>query len=380
MQDAITAEERASFIGIYRMLHQIEKADGAVIGAVLNEKAELDFNNLISASRSNRLKGIDIKIDNNFGATEEMYEAANSITSQIASAFIGERQNLEIAELRESVNTGVDVTEMLEHYDMPVSAENMSAMERLVSVDDNLFEDVFKYVAKYDKNDESVNNINKAKSENVNKMVGEIEEAIGTDSFEEKLEQFTHEMDSLTKDITFSADSYIDVKSLNLIHLQLGMVGRINEQSDMPENADFIVPYDTGAGIAKAHISFRPGEKGAAAKLDIKAQIAEGTAELHMSLNNNKLEGYFVGNTSDELQKMGNISDILIESLKENEFLGDVTVDQIPVFTRNGEGTGNLLSETKYQSKDADGLHSEGTEKRVLLQVAKIFLQSVRRA
>ncbi|MCQ2525631.1 MAG: DUF6240 domain-containing protein [Lachnospiraceae bacterium] len=402
MQDAITAEERESFIGIYRMLHQIEKADGAAIGAVINERAELDFNNLISAARSNRLKGIDIKVNAEYGMTEELYTAANSITDQIATAFIGATQKVEIEQLRESVNTDADVTGMLEQFNMPASAENMSAMERLISVDDNLFEDVLKFAAKADKKDNanvgdgsgnktgSRTNIgsktgtdgrtNIGSYDDVETMVADIEEALGTDSFEEKVEQFGREMDSFTKELTFEADSYIDVKSLSLIHLQLGMVTHITEHTAETGEGEFIIPYDTGVGIAKAHIAFKNGEKGAPAKLDIKAQMAEGVAELHISLNDNRLEGYFVGNTKDELQKMESISDILIESLKANEGLSDLMVEQIPVFTREGEGTGNLLSETKYQSKDADGLHSEGTEKKVLLQVAKIFLQSVRRA
>ncbi len=373
MQDAITAQERESFIGIYRMLHQIEKADGAVIGAVINEQAELDFNNLISASRSNRFKGIDIKIGSEFGASEDVVAAANSITSQISSAFIGVRQSAEIEQLRESVSTGADVTDMLEQYNMPASAENMSAMERLISVDNNLFEDVLKYAAKYNKNDNQ-------KLSEATDMVTEIEESLGTDSFEEKIEQFSNEMDAITRELTFSADNYIDVKALSLIHLQLGMVSKIDVQPDTLSEGDYILPYDTGVGIAKAHIAFRHGEEGSAARMDIKAQMAEGTAELHMSLTENRLEGYFVGNTKEELQKMESISDILIESLKNNELLSNLSVDQIPVFTREGEGTGNLLSKNDYRSKDADGLHSEGTEKRVLLQVAKLFLQSVRRA
>ncbi|MCQ2494762.1 MAG: hypothetical protein MJ104_09185, partial [Lachnospiraceae bacterium] len=214
----------------------------------------------------------------------------------------------------------------------------------------------------------------------VNEAVAEITESLGTDSFDEKMGSFSAAMDALTKELTFSADSYIDVKALSMIHLQLGMVGRINEQAEGLGGEEFLVPYDNGVGIGKAHILFKNGEAGAASKLDIKAQIAEGVAELHMSLNEDRLEGYFVGNTKDELQKMESISDIFIESLKNNESMSGLTVGQIPVFTRDGEGRDNLISENDYRSKDADGLHSEGTENRVLLQVAKIFLQSVRRA
>lgn len=398
MQDAITAEERESFIGIYRMLHQVEKSGGAAIGSVLKENAELDFNNLISAARSNRFKGVDVKIDNQFGMTEVSYAAANSITDQIATAFIGNRQSVELEQLRNSAYTGAEVTDMLEQHNLPVSAENMNAMERLISVEDNLFEDVLKYAAKYDKKTGAkagevegstskdrgtADTGNVAKSDIadvVNETVAEITESLGTDSFDEKMGSFSAEIDALTKELTFSADSYIDVKALSMIHLQLGMVGRINEQAEGLGGEEFLVPYDNGVGIGKAHILFKNGEAGAAAKLDIKAQIAEGVAELHMSLNEDRLEGYFVGNTKDELQKMESISDIFIESLKNNESVSGLTVGQIPVFTRDGEGRDNLISENDYRSKDADGLHSEGTENRVLLQVAKIFLQSVRRA
>ena len=44
----ISEEERRSFIGVYRLLHQVEKSDGAAIGAVLNQGADLTLKNLLS--------------------------------------------------------------------------------------------------------------------------------------------------------------------------------------------------------------------------------------------------------------------------------------------------------------------------------------------
>ena len=48
----ITEEEKDAYIGIFRMLRQIEKTDGAVIGTLVNTGAELNFKNLLSAVRS----------------------------------------------------------------------------------------------------------------------------------------------------------------------------------------------------------------------------------------------------------------------------------------------------------------------------------------
>ena len=57
--DEISDTEKESYIGIYRLLRQIEKTDGAVIGSLVNQGAELSFKNLLSAVRTNKNKGID---------------------------------------------------------------------------------------------------------------------------------------------------------------------------------------------------------------------------------------------------------------------------------------------------------------------------------
>lgn len=46
----ITENERKAYIGIYRMVHQIEREDGAAVGAVVNTGAELQFSTLLAAA------------------------------------------------------------------------------------------------------------------------------------------------------------------------------------------------------------------------------------------------------------------------------------------------------------------------------------------
>ena len=50
-QEALTEEERNSFVGIYRLMHQVVETDGAVIGALLNQGAEITMRNMMMAIR-----------------------------------------------------------------------------------------------------------------------------------------------------------------------------------------------------------------------------------------------------------------------------------------------------------------------------------------
>lgn len=68
----ITQQERDAYIGIYRMLHQIDVSDGAAVGALVNTGAEVHFSNLLSAVRSGKFKSMDVSVTENFGATMEV--------------------------------------------------------------------------------------------------------------------------------------------------------------------------------------------------------------------------------------------------------------------------------------------------------------------
>ncbi|MEY8391190.1 DUF6240 domain-containing protein [Lachnospiraceae bacterium 45-W7] len=83
----LTQEERDSYIGIYRMLNQIDKTDGAVIGALVQQGAELSMKNLLSAVRTNRNPGINVFVDDSFGEAETVNAQELSISQQIEAAY-----------------------------------------------------------------------------------------------------------------------------------------------------------------------------------------------------------------------------------------------------------------------------------------------------
>ncbi len=86
-EGALTSEERSAYIGIYRLLTRIEKTDGAVIGDCLRRGAELTMGNLLSADRTRRQGHVDAKVNDSFGALEEIVSRGVSISEQILGAM-----------------------------------------------------------------------------------------------------------------------------------------------------------------------------------------------------------------------------------------------------------------------------------------------------
>lgn len=84
----VTEEERSSYIGIYRLIHQVEQTDGAAIGALVNQGAEMTMKNLLTAVRSShKTSRMDISVNDDYGETETQTTSTNSITDQIETAY-----------------------------------------------------------------------------------------------------------------------------------------------------------------------------------------------------------------------------------------------------------------------------------------------------
>ena len=64
---SISEDERTAYIGIYRLMNQVVQSDGAAIGALVNQGAQITMRNLLAAVRSERHSNMDITIDQSFG-------------------------------------------------------------------------------------------------------------------------------------------------------------------------------------------------------------------------------------------------------------------------------------------------------------------------
>lgn len=82
----ISEAERESYVGIFRLIKQIEKTDGAVIGAVVHQGGELTMKSLLTALRSSKKGAMDYRVDDDFGGVAGK-TTGKDILSQIQTAF-----------------------------------------------------------------------------------------------------------------------------------------------------------------------------------------------------------------------------------------------------------------------------------------------------
>jgi len=82
----ITEEEKQSFIGIYRLINQVEKSDGSVIGALIESGKELSFKNLLAELRSEKNGQMEYTIDDSFNGVDGTVRGL-SIDQQIQAAY-----------------------------------------------------------------------------------------------------------------------------------------------------------------------------------------------------------------------------------------------------------------------------------------------------
>lgn len=85
-EDGISPEDKKAFIGIYRLLNNVQKSNGAAVGYVLHTNREMTLNNLLSAVTTIKSGKIDAQVDENFGLDELKYTREPLLT-QVNEAF-----------------------------------------------------------------------------------------------------------------------------------------------------------------------------------------------------------------------------------------------------------------------------------------------------
>ena len=184
----ISDEERESFIGVYRLLNQVDKTDGAAIGALINQGTEVTLRNLMTVTRSAKHVGKEYEINDKFGQLDEMVVSDLSITEQVEKVFLTNRcrdakeamtpeamQNLgedvymdmdpdefatamEMSPIRDTdkehneymteqllkaLDTNQDVIDALDTADIPTTPNMIQAMQALMENDSKMMKDLY---------------------------------------------------------------------------------------------------------------------------------------------------------------------------------------------------------------------------------------------
>lgn len=289
-KNEISEEERDSYIGIYRLISQVEQSDGAVIGSLVNQGADITMKNLLTAVRVRGKSAMDYKVDDTFAGVDSVSRGIK-IDSQIESAyhtnclrdvldtlspekmeFVKYDSWLDMTpeQLRQAVYEANEDSALSEQY----ATEQLRQFNQAVSVPEN----VYAFLEKYDVKITAVNlmaasRLMKNPSEAVRNLWERGDSATARALLDETLRRFSesvknpkelaqaqetladtaeHVMDSMIIEDRHTGS--IDIRQMKLLCSQLRIA------SNMSRQENYIVPIETADGVTGMKLSIVRGE------------------------------------------------------------------------------------------------------------------------
>ena len=342
----IIESEKTAFIGLYRLFRKIEKSDGKLVGDVIKADERLTLSNIISASRSDRQVGTDIKIDDSFGALEKLIAHGESITDQILQGFKTKELNKQYAkeeadEIRNIITKEEAIVRALENADSPKSPINMAAANMLLNSRGTIFKGLLK-------------GLDEEEKDVFDKEISELADSFDDeDSAKNAINSFTEKTQEIIKNKAQIADKYIDVKSLKLLNKQLSIINK------MADSRTYEVPVIINGSYTS-----------------INLKIVNDTE------NAGKVKAYFeteeTGKVSAEFDlRDGKVSGIITT---ENSFFEGVIKEREDSFKEEFKGAGVEISSMYYVNKRGISVKGNYTDENDMSTPATKQLYSVAKA
>ena len=386
----ITEAEREAYIGVYRLLRQIEKSDGAVIGSLLNQKAEINFSNLLSAVRTKKAKHTDVVIDDDFGIVSEVNKNGRSISDQIESGIskiriallsaktsktldevlkevqeIKENESqekqytqIQLEEIRESSKMVQNQEDYLKIYHQSMTLDNLQSCMVLTGKRGSTFKKVVELEEEF-----SGKEISK-QEENILREAKEFfdsmeKKEIRRESYDKMID---HTKDVLAKAIREESMGYLDVKELQSTYKQLSLAANLAKEEN------YEIPVQIGDEFTSINLKVVQGTKDRKeVKITLETEMM-GKVEARFVEVDDGLEGSVLTDYMDGKKllegHMENLRSALTEALKETK------TEVKSLFF----GVNEKLDINTLEKKDRDG----NIDVSLLYKVAKEFIYYVK--
>ena len=374
----VTEEERKAYIGIYRMVHQVEREDGAAVGAVVNTGAELQFSTLLTAARSRRASHMDWKVSEDTGLTQEIHLSENNISEQIRMGMAKEvltevsddgegraaydREGLQ--QMREAGNTTPEAAELLQRGEVPISASNLLAAQALMEDPAEMFGNLRRYREKYRQEKEVPQTVTGTGEVPAGTETSELWEQLDQQNFAEDyrtmLQNTAEDVETMSLE---QAEEHLDVKQLQLVHKQLRLAESLQAKQE------YFLPMYLGEQLAGVHLTLQQGA-GAAGSVEIRVNAGDMELEAHLQIKGDTIDGYLVGNTPEEVTKLEKTSDIFLEWI-QTDTSADWKAEKLPIVSSR-----DMTRMAAGETKNADTIESR-IDTEQLYRLAKGFLQAV---
>ncbi len=293
-QGDITPQEREAFIGCYRLLNQLEKSDGAAVGALVNIGGELNFQNLLSAIRTGHFKSMDVQVNDMVGALSEEAVMKLSISDQIAGGFVKEQAAEARKQLQEAGTAPKESFHMLERGEIPATAQNLMAAKMLEQEATTMLEGLLRRSSDRQERLELWKKLEKKQE--------------FSNSYEEQLEESIQQVE---KETLQESQTSLDVRAHKLIHKQLHIMQKLSPQEE------FFFPMEIDGKVTGVHLQFTHSETHQGQIQMTMESLEWGRISGNLQVTEKGVEGYFVGNQRETVMKLRASTDIINSSIRK---------------------------------------------------------------
>lgn len=345
----ILENEKESYIGFYRLIHQLNKNGEAALGAVIQAGQEVTLSNLLTAMRTRGNGGIDLIIDKEFGALEDFNKGTKDIDVQINEGFIdnifeeispekihslegkeiydmsieqlGEKLRQaknkgsldkdyfseQIREIQDLVENNPDIIKYLESLEMPVSINNIRAASEQLSQDQNLY----KLLKDISKDSQLSNNstIKELDVEDISKQL--INNFNSYDDLSREYESIEKHINDISKHL-FENEIFSIKEARSIQRITSG----ISFAKLLSKKEHYQIPIVKGESVTNVNLTIlrNEDEKGRI-KINLFSETL-GSVVANFKVENKELTGFISSNNIEGLEALKAAEDEMIERLE----------------------------------------------------------------
>lgn len=388
----ISLAEREAYVGIYRLLHQVESSDGAVIGSLMEQNMECTMKNLMTCVRIRKNPGIDAAVDDKAGVKEVSKGMQNSITAQIERGYFMclAEQGLDLMEPErlQKVMDGTDVLNMtleqfvdemrkqpenqelkeqyfeeklhqidaakqteqqvirnLQRFDLPVTFQNITSMDGLMYQKGSFFKQIFGMDEEHPEEMEQL-------AEDLADGLTD-KESMGSlyTQISEKVKQL---IDSKMMEPGVTS---VDVRAMKTLHSQWNMVSKLSQDEN------YFIPLKTENGYTGIHltISHKDDTQGKVSVAMESENLGNITAEFYVTKE--RISGYIATDKQEGKEALEQGDTMLLAGF--NRICPESQIDYVFSKEQSGGRTWEPAGAETLQTPE-------------LYRVAKTFVENIR--
>ncbi|MBO5278481.1 MAG: hypothetical protein J6B06_03185 [Lachnospiraceae bacterium] len=299
-QTDLSKEDRDAYIGLYRLLNQVDRTGEAAIGALVNQNREVTLENLLSAVRSRKARGMNVSVDDDFGLLTDMIPKGTSISEQLkgfmetmnsGSEEYAQEQKQRMQELSKESET----LRLLAQSEEAASLDNLEASHRLVYEEASFLQRLQEHEKKQDKS-------LKERMENKEMM-------------QEGYEELEKEAEAAVAEALENAENgRAAIEELRLFHRTVMLAGRLASFED------YHMPVEIDGKTCAVHVKLvhKQGESG---KAELSMELpSAGSLRAEFYLGEESLNVFVMADSRELSEKMQAVSEEFSRIVSEGDF------------------------------------------------------------